>query len=227
MVLIVIRPQPGCDATVNAAITMGIDARGFPLFAVRTLDWEIPTPGTFDALLIGSANALRHGGKQLEALAGMPAYAVGETTARACHDAGLDVVVTGKGGLQQVLSGVDPEHRNLLRLAGAARVPLDPPPGVTIVERVVYGSEPLPMPPSLAELLRAPAVIALHSAEAARHFRAQCDSLAIDLSCLSLATIGPRVAQTAGTGWRSVLSASAPDEAALLALAGEMCEETG
>ena len=83
--LIVIRPQPGCDASVKAAAAMGLDTRGFPLFEVHSLDWDMPEPGSFDAVLLGSANALRHGGEGLAALAGTPAYAVGEATASACR----------------------------------------------------------------------------------------------------------------------------------------------
>lgn len=223
--LVVIRPQPGCDASVAAATKLGLDASGFPLFEVRPCDWELPQPDTFDALLIGSSNALRHGGAALDALKGRPAYAVGETTARACRDAGLEVLATGEGGLQQVLSRLDPAHRRLLRLTGAARVALEPPPGVTVTERIVYASEPVPMPAALAELLRQPAVVMLHSAEAARHFRQQCEADAIDPGLHALACIGPRVADAAGAGWRAVRAATVPSEEALLALCCEMCKE--
>ena len=60
--LFVLRSQPGCDATVRTARDLGLDAHGYPLFAVRPLDWQAPPVENFDALLIGSANALRHGG---------------------------------------------------------------------------------------------------------------------------------------------------------------------
>jgi uroporphyrinogen-III synthase len=226
MILIVVRPQPGCDSTIAAARERGLDARGYPLFEVRPRMWDTPVPGSFDAVLVGSANALRHGGAGLAALSGKPAYAVGEATASACREAGLEVVVTGEGGLQQVLARLDPAHRRLLRLAGAARVDLDPPPGVAIAERIVYASEPLPMPAELAAILRAPAVIMLHSAEAARHFRSRCEAQSLDLSQLSLAAIGPRVAEAAGHGWHAVQCAAQPGEAALLALAAEMCKES-
>ena len=227
MKLVVIRPQPGCDATVDAARALGLDARGVPLFAVRPVAWQLPEPGSFDAVLVGSVNALRHGGDKLAALSGMPAYAVGETTASACREADMRVIATGQGGLQQVLNCLDPAHRTLLRLAGKARVPLDPPGGVTIIERIVYASEPLPMPPALADLLSEPAVVALHSAEAARHFRLECETRAVDPSLLGLVAIGPRVAQAAGGGWRAVRWVETATEAALLALADEMCKEPG
>lgn len=225
MLLIVVRPQPGCAATVEAARKAGLEARGYSLFEVRPCDWELPQADAFDALLVGSANALRHGGAALNALMGRPTYAVGETTARACREAGLEVLVTGQGGLQQVLSRLDPAHHRLLRLTGAARVTLDPPPGVTVIERIVYASEPVPMPASLAGMLREPAVIMLHSAEAAWHFRQQCEAHAIDPGLHALACIGPRVADAAGAGWRAVRAATAPSEEALLALCCEMCKE--
>jgi len=225
MILIVVRPQPGCAATVEAAREAGLDAHGFPLFEVRPCDWQLPQADAFDALLVGSANALRHGGAALDALKGRPVYAVGETTARACQDAGFEVRVTGQGGLQQVLSRLNPAHSRLLRLTGATRLALDPPPGVTVIERIVYASEPVPMSAALAKRLREPAVIMLHSAEAARHFRQQCEAHAIDTGMHALACIGPRVADAAGKGWRAVRTATAPNDEALLALSEEMCKE--
>lgn len=222
---VVIRPQPGCDATVAAARALGLDAHGFPLFAVHGLAWEPPAPGSVDAILIGSANALRHGGAALADLRGLPAYAVGKATADAARLAGLDVIATGEGGLQAVLDRVAPEHRRLLRLAGREHVALFPPAGIALTERVVYASEPQPFPAELAAILGSRAVVLLHSGEAARHFAALCTDHAIDRSRIALATIGPRVTAVAQTGWAALETAAAPDDHALLALAQRMCEE--
>lgn len=223
--LVVIRPQPGCDATVAAAEAMGLDARAFPLFAVREMAWQPPDPASIDALLIGSANALRHGGTGLALYRGKPAYAVGRTSAEAARAAGFDVVVSGESGLQTLLRELHPHHRRLLRLAGEARVSLAPPRGITIIERTVYASEPRPMPAPLIALLREEAIVLLHSAEAARHFATQCERNGIARAPLALAAIGPRVAETAGEGWHAIAAASRPDETALLALAREMCQK--
>jgi len=87
--LIVIRPEPGCTATVSAARAAGLDPHGFPLFAVVARSWQAPPPDQFDALLLGSANALRAAGPGLAALRHLPAYCVGETTAAAAREAGL------------------------------------------------------------------------------------------------------------------------------------------
>ena len=98
--VIVIRPQPGCDATVAAASDMDLEVHGFPLFEVRPLAWEAPDPDEIDALLIGSANALRHAGAALSAFRGKPTYTVGETTAEAARAAEATArEVFEKGGM--------------------------------------------------------------------------------------------------------------------------------
>jgi uroporphyrinogen-III synthase len=221
--LIVIRPQPGCDATASAARALGLDARCFPLFSIAPREWKPPPRSSFDALLIGSANVLRHGGEALSGYIGAPTYAVGETTAEAARQAGFEIVAAGRGGMQSLLAYLLPQHRRLLRLTGDLRVDLAPPPDVTITERVVYASEPLAPPPELVQTIGRPAVVLLHSGEAARHFAHLCNRRRIDRSHIALAAIGPRVAAAAGPGWRAVAAAQIPDDAALLALAGQMC----
>ena len=222
--LIIVRPQPGCDASVAAARSRGLCASGFPLFEVRSIAWEAPDPATIDAVLIGSANGLAHAGPALASFAGKPAYAVGDKTAEAAAAAGLALAAIGVGGLQAVLDEVPPRHARLLRLAGRDRVALAAPQGVTLVERVVYASEPQPMSAPLAERLSEPAVVMLHSGEAAHHFAAQCEARELDRARLSLVAIGPRVAQTAGLGWATVAVADAPRDSAMLALAEHLCQ---
>jgi uroporphyrinogen-III synthase len=173
--------------------------------------------------MLGSANAPRHAGPALAAYAGKPTYAVGAVTAEVARAAGLDVVVTGAGGLKAVLGELALEHRRLLRLAGRERTMLVPPPTVSMQERVVYASEPLPLPPELKALLRSPALVLLHSAEAAHRFAALCDEHHVDRSNVALAALGPRVAQAAGGGWAALRAAATPSDAAMLALAQEMC----
>lgn len=220
--LIVIRPEPGNGLTVAAARDMGLEAIGVPLFQVQPRDWAVPAAADFDALLAGSANVFRLGGSGLAALRALPVHAVGQTTAQAATAAGFTVTAVGTGGLQTVLAQIAPGTR-VLRLAGEERVALDPPAGVSMIERTVYASEPGPMPDDLAVRLRGPAVIALHSAEAARHFAAECDRHGIDRGNLALVTIGPRVSESAGAGWRAIAAAEQPAELPLLAKARDLC----
>lgn len=220
--LIIIRPEPGCSATTSAAREIDLAAHGFPMFQITAKNWEAPAPYSFDALLVGSANAVRHGGTGLAQYARMPAYVVGEATAAAARSAGFIIAKIGSGGLQAVLDKA--VHPRLLRLAGEEHIALEPPQGITLTQRVVYASQPLPMPAELAELLASPAAIMLHSVAAARHFTAECERLGVDRSQLTLAMIGPRVAEEAGLGWRHSACAAEPSDNALLALARQLCQ---
>jgi Uroporphyrinogen-III synthase len=204
---------------------LGLAAWAFPLFEIRPLSWQSVPRESVDALLLGSANALRHGGEALSLYRGMPAYAVGASTAEAAREIGLDVVRVGKGGLQQVLGELLPAHRRLLRLAGRERVELTPPRDTVMITREVYASEALPIPREMADQLADGAIVLLHSGEAAAHLALQCDRAGIARDQVTLATIGPRVSERAGRGWASVRSASSPDDPALLALAAQICKE--
>ena len=222
--VLAIRPQPGCDATVAAAQTMGMAVTGHSLFEIRGLAWEPPPPETIDGLLIGSANAIRHGGANLALFAGKPVYAVGDATAEAARQAGFAIAEIGPGVLQALLDRMAGTSLRLLRLTGAEHVPVSPPLGIEITVRVAYESEPLPLPAPLVERLDG-ALVLLHSAAAARHFAAECDRAGAPRAGISLAALGPRIAAAAGEGWRRVACAPEPREAALLALARDMCHE--
>lgn len=224
--LVIIRPEPGCSASVETARKMaGVEVYGFPLFEVQARSWEAALPDQFDALLLGSAMVLRLGGIGLEPLKKLPVYAVGEATASAARAAGFTVARSGAGNLQTLLDNLAPEHRRLLRLAGEERIALTPPPGVTIEERIVYVSQPLPMPPEMVDLLRHPAIVTLHSAEAARHLCAQCVQHGIRRATLRIAALSARIAAAAGDGWGEVATAPYPEDKALLALARQMCQD--
>lgn len=223
--LVVIRPEPGCSATVSAAKEAGLDPRGFPLFAVSPRSWQAPPPDSHDALLLGSANALRSAGPGLGAVRHLPAYVVGEATAAAARAAGIAVAGQGQGGLQSVLGQLEAGHRRLLRLAGEERIALDLPGGVTMTERVVYASTAQPMPAPLIALLAEAAIVALHSAEAAHHFAAECVRNGLRRARLRLCALGPRIAAAAGEGWGEVAVAADTSDRALLALARQMCQD--
>ncbi|BBC72234.1 conserved hypothetical protein [Altererythrobacter sp. B11] len=224
--IIAIRPEPGCTATVEAGEAAGLAITGCPLFEIRPLPWSGPPAEQVDALLLGSANAIRHGSAALAAYRAKPVYAVGETTAAAAQSAGFPIAALGHGGLQTVLAGIAPPLR-LLRVAGAEHVTLQPPAGVGMETRIAYESVALPLPLALAERLRRGALVLLHSAAAARHFATECDRAAVSRSSVALAALGPRILQAAGSGWGKAQTAPEPKESALLALAHQMCHEPG
>lgn len=220
--IIAIRPEPGLSATIARGREAGLRIEGVPLFEIRPLDWEPPPAGDFEALLIGSANAIRHGGPALDGYRRLPVHAVGENTARAASEAGLAIGSVGEGGLQALLDGQG-RGRRYLRLAGQAHVPLVIPAGSTVTTRIVYQSARLPMPEALAEKLRDRALVLLHSAEAARHLADECARLGLGRERIALAGLGPRIAEAAGGGWVDLRSAERPTESALLALTRDMC----
>lgn len=218
-----IRPEPGLQSTLQAARDLGLAIIGRPLFEVVPLQWDAPEPGEFDGLLIGSANAFRHGGDDLEGLQDLPVYAVGEATAKAAEEAGFKVAKTGKGGLQSLVEKIRGK-KHLLRLAGEDHVPLELPENIQVTTCIVYSVRATPLTGSDEVSLRAgEPIVLLHSAAAGRHFAAECDRRGLDRSAISLACIGPRVAEAVGEGWKACESAPQPDDASLLALADDMC----
>ena len=219
--LAVIRAEPGASVSVAAARAAGFEAAAYPLFEVHAAPWDAPAPDMIDALLIGSANALRHGGAALAQYRDKLVYAVGETTGQAAREAGFRIAQVGEGGLQRLLARVTPEHRRLLRLTGDERIALDPRT-CTITERVVYTVRALPVPPALRTLLATGAVAMVHSAAAALRLANECPPP--NRSIIALALIGPRLIEAAGTGWSAIAVAASPDERALLAAARGLCQ---
>jgi uroporphyrinogen-III synthase len=223
--ILVLRPEPGNAATLAAARQAGLSAIGTPLFRIEPVEWAAPDPASFDAVLFGSANALAQAGPALARFTTLPAYAVGETTADAARNAGFAVSATGSGGIAELLPRLVAERRSrVLRLAGEAHVAVVPPQPLELETVVVYAARRLPLSPDAATRLTVGAVALLHSAEAARHFADECERNQIARSAVRLACLGPRIAAAAGEGWRACRVAASPDDRALLALAGEMCQ---
>ncbi|WP_295527541.1 uroporphyrinogen-III synthase [Novosphingobium sp. Chol11] len=221
--LLIIRPEPGNAATAAAARALGLTVHAAPLFAMAATHWDAPDRAAYTALLAGSANSFRLGGPQLAGLAGLPVHAVGEATAQAARAAGFAVARIGEGGLQPMVLDLPPGR--YLRLAGEKHLPLALPEHVIVDDIVVYAARPVPMPESLAAALRQPAVIALHSGEAAVHFAAEIGRLGITACDHALACLAPRIAKMAGIGWQHIEIAHERTDEAVLALARQMCQK--
>lgn len=221
--LVVLRPEPGNAATVSAARALGLQAIPAPLFEMVAQRWNVPAASDFDALLLGSANAVRLGGDGLAGLRSVPVYAVGETTAASAAEAGFRVAAHGSGGLQKLLLLLAADGcRRVLRLAGAEKVEIDAPGGVRITTVDVYHAEPLALIEGAQAALTEGAVALLHSAAAARRLGELCTHRGVT----ALACLGPRIAAAAGPGWKECRSAAQPTDRALLALAATMCQRT-
>ena len=220
--VLVLRPEPGLTSTLVAAFERGLPAKGMPLARVEPVAWRAPAE-KYDALLIGSANALRHAGKELDKVAHLPVLSVGDATAQAAAAAGLQVEHVGGGGLQSVLDALPPTPRHLLRLAGEKHLPLSVPDQIRIETVVTYSAKYYALSAKQAEVLAEGALILLHSGEMARHFAEQCEELGVEKSRVMLAAMAPRIAEMAGNGWESVHIATEKNDSALLDLAAELC----
>ncbi|MEO5706495.1 MAG: uroporphyrinogen-III synthase [Alteraurantiacibacter sp.] len=223
MPIIAIRPQPGAAVTVQQGAAVGLAIDAFPLSEILPIAWDAPPPQTIDALLLGSANAVRHAGSQLQLYLGKPAFVVGPATAVAARAAGFAVAMIGQGGLKDLLAQMPNHKLTMLRIAARRHVAVPLPDGITVETRVAYHAAALPMPQPLVDMLRKDALVLLHSAGSAEHFAAECDRLAIDRAKVRLAALGPRIAEAAGPGWAATRAALSPRETELVALAKEMC----
>lgn len=217
--LAILRPEPGATATAEAARQLGLEPILMPLFRIEPVAWTAPDPARFDALLITSANTIRHGGETLRKLAMLPVYAVGEATAAAAREASFVVAMVGNGGVDALLGSIPPRLR-LLHLSGAERRQ----PSVAsrrIVQIPVYRSAELPLPDRFAAIEEA--VIAVHSARAGARLAQLAPQAGIARSRATIAAISAEAAEAAGTGWERVEALDEPNGRALLALAARLC----
>ncbi len=222
--LVIIRPEPGASATMQRAVQAGWIVIKEPLFHIHALPWAIAGGVKYDALLAGSANAFRHGGDNLAKLAHLPVYGVGHKTAALARECGFSVAQTGNGGLSRLLPALKSDgKKHILWLSGHHYVPL-PTHDMQIDRVAVYASEAGQMPDSLVESLRRPAIIALHSARAATHFRELAVRREVNIAQMSLACFAPRIAEAAGKGWAEIATAKSPDDEALLEVAAQLCK---
>ncbi len=214
--ILVLRPEPGASDTVRRARELGLESVAVPLFEIEPVAWSSPDPVGFDGLLLTSANAIRQAGDGLNELRGLKGYTVGEATAEAARDAGLDVAASGDSGVDRLLGSIEPDLR-LLHLCGADRRE----PEATrqsITSLPVYESKELKSP----DVSRADGSLALiHSPRAGRRFA----ELIEDRASISIVAISRAAAEAAGEGWKQIAIAGQPTDEAMLALAASLCNK--
>jgi uroporphyrinogen-III synthase len=223
--ILVLRPEPGASETAARARPLGLQPLVSPLFTIHPVPWEAPHAGSFDAVLLTSANAARHAGAALRAFTGLACYTVGEATAAAARAAGFVDVRIGPSDGAEAVSALEREGlRHVLHLCGRDYMPLR---GSTaaIERRVVYASEPLDALPVPAEhCLAAGAIALIHSPRAGIVFASLVDRARLDRGRIALAAISSAAADAAGAGWLSVVAAERPRDEALLELVAKLCQ---
>jgi uroporphyrinogen-III synthase len=216
--LFVFRPEPAARQTTRTAKDLGLDAVSIPLFELESIDWTVPDPRDFDAMLLTSANTVRMAGEGLASFRALPVHAVGEGTAVAARVAGLGVASVGNAGVDELLAEV-PRDARLLHLCGEdKREPSTA--GRSITSVAVYRANEKPNVSGLQALEGQAAVV--HSPRAARRL-AELISPGTR-STIRLAAISKATAEAAGDGWQEVRTAPVPRDTELLALAVRLCE---
>jgi uroporphyrinogen-III synthase len=195
---------------------MGLEPVVRPLFEISPVRWDVPDPRRYDATFFTSANAARLGGEGLGALAALPAYAVGESTAAALEAAGFTNVRTGSAdGAALTEAAARAGVRRALHLCGRDNIALRHP-DIVIDQRIAYAADEIAGPLEVP----ADAVVLLHSPRAAVAFASRF----VARSAVCLAAISPAVAQAAGEGWAAKVTAPRPGDEALLEVARALCK---
>ncbi len=220
--LLLLRPQPGNDASAARARAKGLEVVQLPLFEIAATEPGPLPRGPFDALLLTSANGACFGGAALAAFGHLPAYAVGEATAQAAREAGLADVIIGGGDAASTVPMIAADgHARVLHVCGADTRPFDSQ-GLSIVRHVVYRSaerDETALRPLLDGLGRA--VAAIHSPRAGSRFAALVAPAR--RPDFHIAAISPAAAETCGSGWARLALSPLPDDTALLACAEALC----
>ena len=217
MKLLLIRAEDGAKATAARAEALGLDSDIMPLFHIAALDWQVPDPNAYDALLITSANAVHLGGAGLSRLQSLPVYAVGAKSAQRAAEAGFDIAAAGTGDAAEIAAIAHKDGmKRLLWLTGKQHIDLTPPPDMQIDRHIIYSAARLPAPPHFAQRVRGADITALHSPRAARYFCKLCEEHDLDKGGITLAALSANVAQAAGNGWAEIIVAKQPSDNALL-----------
>jgi uroporphyrinogen-III synthase len=224
--LLILRPEPGASMTAKRAFDQGWRPIVSPIFRIEPIAWGSPPAGDYDALFVTSANAVRQAGKAVTPYAVMPAYAVGDATARALKAAGFTDIRTGRGDAAMMLeAAAENGVTRALHLAGEDYRDVGHD-SIAIDRRIVYRSATIDKfgEKALAALREGGGAVLLHSGRAAEHFGLLCDEAKIARRHIRIAALAPAVLAAAGPGWRAGIAADKPDDAALLAATARLCQ---
>lgn len=216
MKVLIIRPQPGADATARRFAAAGYAPVLIPLFAIEHLPPASVSVDGYDAIVLTSGNAARAACGFLESARDTPIYAVGSATASALAHLSLPVAATGSSGVEALVGVAAADgHKKLLWLAGEDHSTVPQIAGVHIDIAVVYRSAVLKTPAHFAAQVELCDAVILHSSRAAAHFADLCDAGGLSRSKITLATFSNAIAQSAGDGWAQIIVAPSPNDAAL------------
>ncbi|WP_019645837.1 uroporphyrinogen-III synthase [Novispirillum itersonii] len=241
--------RPEEDAARTAALLRGMGHTVLiePLLTVQPLDVPLPPPQALGGLLLTSANGVRMLNRaaqrlpalQAAALRALPAYAVGDQTARALRDFGFHGVLSADGDVGVLAALVRRTHPAdglpLLHVAGTDRagdLAALLAPEYPVQRAVLYRAETAAaFSPAFVQALtgRLLDVVLLYSPRTAVTFTALVDASGLKdhLRVVTAACLSHTVAKSLdGLPFSAVLSADQPRQDALLALLGNVTRVT-
>lgn len=108
MRMLVTRPEPDGQATLDRLAALEIEAVAAPLLTRRNLDAHLPTPEGFAAMALSSTNALRALADRdlLQPFLDKPVFTVGDRTAHEARELGFSQVTAADGTLQSMVTTI-------------------------------------------------------------------------------------------------------------------------
>jgi uroporphyrinogen-III synthase len=108
MRMLVTRPEPDAQATLERLLALDIDAMAAPLLTRENLDTHLPGPEGFAAMALSSTNALRALAERdaLGPFLDKPVFAVGDRTAHEARMLGFTQVVASAGTLESLVTAI-------------------------------------------------------------------------------------------------------------------------
>lgn len=222
----VLRPEPGASRTADHLRNLGLAPLVAPLFTIEPV---APSPSSYtqpDALMITSANAVRHGIAHIRQYPNLPIYAVGPATARALAELTDQPIHLAPSGNGQSLIALAKTHhlQHLLHLCGAEVRPLDPM-GLQIDRQIIYRAAPAPQ---LSDALIAAwptlDLILLHSPRSSALLDQLATAQGLARDHITAIAISAAAATAAGTGWNAMKIAPRPDDDGMLAVVRQLCQ---
>ncbi|MFT8736407.1 MAG: uroporphyrinogen-III synthase [Zymomonas mobilis] len=227
--LLVLRPEPGATTTTELAQKEGWLVATTPLAKAVSVPWAIEKNLLFDAVMVTSAQAIYHGGTELDKIKDYPLYAVGKATAKAAGLAGFQSIITAEGNGESVLQYLKRDKRmRILRLCGEIYKDYTAEKNSREENRqflikILYRMQNIAcLPTEACQALVENAIVLLHSSRFAQQFRLLLAKTDINPDEVQIAVISPTVAEQVGKDWRAVAIAEHPDDMYLLKAAASL-----
>lgn len=239
MTALIVRSEPGASAFVGRLAAEGLPAIACPVTTIHPIDCALAVPGTAQGVAFTSVNAVRYyagrGGRT-----DLPAYAVGNATAKAARTAGFAIVHSADSdvrGLALLIAERCRPSRGELVYPAAREVAGDlaqalESKGFEVLQAALYearGAETLPEPAANALHTRTAKTLALFSVRNSLEFARLILAAGLEdaLSALSVCCVSEPVAAAFGKAdglppAQRVVVAASPDAGAMAVALGAL-----